>query len=145
MIAVPMGFDNFDQVHVGNPAAGAEFDYTVYPGYSQLIIAVEYTLVTCAAAGIRAPGLILDIQGVPGHGYHLTYHGNVNPTTTRILNWHVGIDRNVSGIVNNRDQIALPFPIYMRPNDHIRSVVFNLQGADQISDIFIYIHRFHVT
>ena len=145
MIAVPMGFNNFDQVHVANPVAGAEFDYTVYPGFSQLIIAVEYQLVCDGTVINRVPGLTLQIQGIPAHGYNLTYDNNCPAGTTRIMNYYAGIDRNASGIVMNRDQIALPFPIYMRPGDHVLSTVVNLQAGDQISNIYIYMYVFHVT
>ena len=145
MIAVPMGNVNFDQVHVPNPAAGVNFDWTTYAGYSHLLIAVEYQLTCDGTVLNRVPGLTLQIQGIPAHVYNLTYTGNCPAGTVRIMNYYAGIDRNASGIVMNRDQIALPFPIYMRPGDHVISTVVNLQAGDQISNIYIYLNVFHIT
>lgn len=143
MIAVPMGLDNFDQCNPLDPAAGVNADWTAYAGYSHLIIAVEYQLDTDATVINRTPGLILEIDG---HDYYLTYTDTVvAANSTRIMTYLVGIDKNTSGIVNNRDQYALPFPIYMRPGDHIKTTAFDLQAGDQISDLFVYQYVFRIT
>ena len=69
----------------------------------------------------------------------------VGGAATRIMTYLPGIDKNASGIVNNRDQIALPFPIYMRPGDHVKSTVVNLNAGDQISEAFVYQYVFPIT
>ncbi len=143
MISVPMGLTNFDQCNPIDPIAGVNFDWMPYAGWSHLIIAVEYQLDTDGTVVNRTPGLILEIDG---HDYYLTYTDSViGAADMRILTYLPGIDKNSSGIVANRDQIALPFPIYMRPGDHIKSTVVNLQAGDQISEAFIYQYVFPIT
>ena len=143
MISVPLSINKFDQCNAAYPASGVNFDWTAYAGWSHLIIAVEYQLTTVFGGANRTPGLILEIDG---HDYYLTYTNVVvGGAAIRILTYLPGIDKNASGIVNNRDQIALPFPVYMRPGDHIKSTVVNLNAGDQISEAFVYQYVFPIT
>lgn len=143
MIAVPMALRNFDQCHPLDPGGGANFNYTVYAGYSHLFIAVEYTLVCDGTVISRVPGLVFEVDG---HEYHISYSANANAGATRTLDWYAGIDRTPDAwIVNNRLQLPLPCPLYLRAGDHIKSKVINIQAGDQITAIYLYQYVFRTT
>lgn len=145
MIAVPPGLTNFDLCHPLDPAGGTDFDYTAYAGWSHFIVAVEYKLQCDGTVVNRHLGLIIEVQGAPAHDYYLRYSAAIPANTPHTVSWTIGITTtDTQAIVGNRENLTMVCPLYLRPADHIRSHVVNLQAGDQITDIYIYQYVFHV-
>ncbi len=137
---------SFEQATPANPVPGVNFNWTVPDGMSRFIVGVEYHLLCAAGGANRFPGLIIEIQGVPAHDFYLRYGHSIPPAAPHNVNWMVGItNTDAQPNVNNRENLGMICPLYLRPGDHIRSTVAALAGGDQISAIVIYSYRYFIT
>lgn len=130
-------------VVVANPAAGADFSYTIPNapgGYSYLgqqrIVAIRAGLATSAAVANRQPGLY--ISDTFGHVMALVpYAAAQAASLTWYYTWAVGMP--VIPAVNS--QVANPLPDWfvLSQGQKIVALTAGLQAADQWSSIVVTI------
>lgn len=123
-------------IPVTTPGAGVGWSQTVPVNTIWLLLAINFRLVTAVAAATRTvliqinDGSNASTIGLAGQSqlaaltrdylFTLAQHGNL-------------VDTIISGNINER--------LYLRPGWILASSIANIQAADQVSIITLYVHR----
>lgn len=122
-------------IQLGNPAAGAEFLYTVAPIIRERLIGICFTLTTAVAVATRGVRIVVDdgtnkIFQAPANGTQAAslvqiYNGGAFPTNPAAIG----------------GEFFVPFPPDLRilGGGRVRSLTNNIQAADQYSLINLYV------
>lgn len=131
---------NFKIVSVSNPAAGADFSEAVPTGEHWIIQFVTLTFATSAVGGAR--------------NVHMTFAPNATATpldhfadTTQTQNLTRQLNFHTAGFTSDRldaDQVLVNISpkIHLLAGGLVASAILNIQVADQLSDIEIYVEQF---
>lgn len=123
---------------VANPAAGADWAYTVPAGVQQTLISVRAVLTTSATVANRFPVLritsptaqiLADVSALAAE----------TATSTVTYVWMAGAPANN---VNNVQQMALPTGLRLLPGSTIQTITSGIQAGDQWSAITITYTQF---
>ena len=143
---VPLTGGEINPITVPNPAAGANWSYTLPVSYEQEIRALECKLTCAAAAGNRAPKFqILS----PGGAVLWEVAFSVASTTGQVSVFSLWLDcprSNYSFIIpggNHEYNDGLPF-VRLVPGCVVASAFLLLNVADQFSDISLVTHMWRV-
>jgi hypothetical protein len=124
-------------VPIGNPAAGADWQYT-HSGPSWFLVrAVSAQLVTAVAVANRSPRLQLTMQSV----VQLVAIPSVAQAASLTVAW-VG---NTSGMTSTDASVGLwglPDTFILRDGAILKSSTLNIQGADAWSGIALLVEEF---
>lgn len=143
---VPLQGGEINPVSVGNPAAGANWAYTLPAFYEQELRTLECKLTAAAVAGNRYP--VFEILE-PAGAVIVRIYFSVATTTGQIsvLSLFVGCSRSDASTIvvggNHEYSDALPM-MRLLPGCVIQSNVGALNAADQFSEIRLLFHRFRV-
>lgn len=122
-------------VTVADPSAGADFSYTLPDGYNYEVRSIAYQLVTSAAAANRNPGVKVTDGSDVELGRSFTT-GATTATKTSQQNADIGFVGGGNSITDVAHIYSVPFGASRLPAGwKIKSVVNNIQAADQISNV----------
>ncbi len=124
---------------VTNPAAGANFTYTIPHGKRWRIQSISLTLTTDANVASRKVQLTFALTG--------SLIGCVTASFPQIASlayryFFERIPTSYTTVTNNRAQQVLITDVLFEGEVTIASAVENIQATDQISDIVIYVEEF---
>ena len=127
---------------IANPAAGAEWTFTVPAGQVMEILSLHWVLATSAAVANRVSGFeILDGAGnVVG-----IWRGGAVQAASLTENYSIGPFDGQSDPNGNFGAIIVPAPqgLHLPAGFTIRSLSQNLQAGDQYSQIWMAIELFN--
>jgi len=122
---------------VGNPAAGADWIYTVPATTRERIVAFNAQLTTSAAVANRQVALIIDdAVNIFWEDSALT-----NITASQVAQVSGSGVNATSGANPNIVQLVQPPELYLDSGFHLRVVTTNMQAGDQWSNITIAVER----
>lgn len=122
-------------VQQANPAAGADWTYTVPVSRRQRIQSLSSTLVTSAAAANRDVQLIVD-DGV-NVVWQMSAPAAVVAATTQVFS---ATGTNLpTGIITTTTTLVLPPGLVLQNGHRIRTATTGIQAGDQWSNIFLMI------
>jgi len=122
-----------------NPAAGTPVQITLGNDEMWKINAIHFTLVTAATVAVRTVNIIFEVNSIAVF--------QINSTTTQLA----GLTRKYSFVAGggasgatlvNDIYVPLPSDIYLPENSNIYVMVDNLQAADDLSAIDVYIEKY---
>lgn len=122
-----------DSVSAGNPAAGAEWVYTVPATVKQRIRSVFFTLTTAVAVATRIVTLVVD----DGANIFGQFPATISQLASLTNTYTGSAAPNNSLVLVTQGMIALPPDLILPQLSRIRTVTTALQGADQYSTIRI--------
>lgn len=123
---------------VANPAAAADWTYTVPAGVQQTLLSVRAVLTTSATVANRIP--VLRITSPTGQIIaDVAALAAQTATTTVTYVWMAGAPSNN---VNNVQQMALPTGLRLMPGSTIQVITSGLSAGDQWSAIVITTTQF---
>lgn len=125
-----------------NPAAGANFSYTLAAGKIYKLLSCHFRFVTDAtvinrnvALHVSTPGgVAIEILPVGTHGASATYDYTFAPGLTPL-----------SDITGNRRCAPVPLDYWIESAGAISSQVANIQAADQISSVHLILMAYQRT
>lgn len=128
---------------VGNPAAGANWLYTIPAGYEYEIRCMQCKLTTAAVAGNRQPLFVIYDAGANDH-WRLYFTTPTIISEISVFSLYVGCRRSdftlLVSVGNRHNNDALPFN--RLPAGFQFGTAFSaLNGSDQFSEIRILAHR----
>lgn len=123
----------FKTIELANPSAGQNFRYDI-PSFIQIFLyAISYTFATSAAVAARYPQIDLySTVGVVN-----SYTSDYNQAASSTVRISFNDTSRTSSIIGSSVQCAFG-PILLGPSCSIRTAIFNIQAADQISNLAIY-------
>lgn len=129
----------FDRVIIPNPAAGANFAYTVDGRYVERLLSVRFTLVTSAVVANRFP--VMRLSDVTGRVVAGVWAGGTIPASTtqiQTLAREFSLQSNYGGT-----EVFGPLPDWITPPGYTwQSFVQNIDVGDQISAVTLLVNRF---
>lgn len=127
----------YEMEQVTNPAAGAAAVWSAPAGYASQVVNVECRFTTSVAVANRLPGLTL-IWGAGGFIYNQSATV-VTAGLSPFLVWSVGIKSPFTTTPGTYTPLASD--VTLRSGDTASVGAINLQGADQVSDIYVSYRR----
>jgi hypothetical protein len=123
---------------VGNPAAGADWSFTIPAGLQMILRSLRCRLTTSAAVANRIP--LFSANDGAGHGY---YEGAVNSVVAASLAFDLMAFHGATGtVISTQAWAGLPFEMRMLPGHVIQSQTGAIQAADQYSAIVLLFEQF---
>jgi len=123
---------------IANPAAGADWLFTIPAGLKYFLKSVYFTLVTSATVATRSALLIID------DGANRLFRGDVNLTQaaslTQIYSGGSGLIGQTAGILTGT--VAMPTDMPLLAGWRVGTSTVNIQAADQYSTIRLGLLQF---
>ena len=122
-----------------NPAAGADFVFTVNADQRIHVVSIDFQLITDATAANRNVRVKFS-DGTNDFSFcgHTT---NITASLTRQLHFSTAYSASEQESASGDYHIQLPPDLYLNPGDTLESDVFNIQATDAITAIVIRLHR----
>lgn len=138
MLRVSPEFGQVWIAYPANPAAGANFTYTLPTPYHYKLDAVRFKIVTDANAANRQVMLHMYTVGAPSIYYSSTIL--VAENLTRYYSLWAGLNTIDRGTFS-QNVCSLPPQMYLRENCIIASDIKNIQVGDLITEIQLHFRR----
>jgi hypothetical protein len=124
-------------VLVGNPAAGADFLFTVPASTRMRITSLDAVFTTSAAVANRNPSLIID----DGANVLAEINVGINQAASLTQEYTWGDSLPLTALFNNNVMAPLPSQIVLPANFRVRSETTLIDVADQWSSIALLVHE----
>lgn len=132
------GFSDF--IPIATPAAGANASFTVPGEYSMRVLAAMATITTSATVANRFFSLDYLWAGVTTFVRNST--GQVITASTTNLQWSWSFERTIGEWAANTPVLAPVLAIDLPPGTVVRFTVDNIQAADQLSALSLFVEKF---